>query len=72
MAIITKTFSYEGGVRIAEVPAGTTTLTIHIWAGAGGGGGAELNNENGPGGGGAVRIIWGIGRQFPSTNTGDV
>lgn len=26
----------------------------------------------GAGGGGAVRIIWGTGRSFPSTNTGDV
>lgn len=24
------------------------------------------------GSGGAVRIIWGSGRSFPSTNTGDV
>jgi hypothetical protein len=49
MAIITKTFSYEGGVRIAEVPAGTTTLTIHIWAGAGGGGGADAGGDGGTG-----------------------
>jgi hypothetical protein len=24
------------------------------------------------GGGGAVRIIWGAGRAFPATNTGDL
>jgi hypothetical protein len=24
------------------------------------------------GGGGAVRIIWGAGRAFPATNTGDI
>jgi hypothetical protein len=24
------------------------------------------------GAGGAVRIIWGLGRAYPSTNTGDV
>jgi len=34
----------------------------------GGGGGTDGNN----GGTGAVRIIWGAGRSFPSTNTGNV
>ena len=39
----------------------------------GGGGGADNNNgEHGNGAGGAVRIIWGPGREFPSTNTGDL
>jgi hypothetical protein len=33
-----------------------------------GAGSAGANNSNG--GGGAVRIIWGAGRAFPSTNTG--
>ena len=50
MAIITKTFNYEGGVRIAEVPPGTTLLTVHLWGGAGGGGG----NEVGSGGSGSA------------------
>ena len=49
MAIVTKTFTYEGGVRIAEVPAGTTTLTVHLWAGAGGGGGADAGGDGGSG-----------------------
>lgn len=49
MAIITKIFNYEGGVRIAEVPAGTASVTIHLWGGAGGGGA----NEVGSGGAGA-------------------
>ena len=49
MAIITKTFTYEGGVRIAEVPAGTTQLTLHIWAGAGGGGGTDAGGDGGSG-----------------------
>ena len=49
MAIVTKTFNYEGGVRIAEVPAGTTTLTMHLWAGAGGGGGSDQGGEGGVG-----------------------
>lgn len=43
----------------------------------GGGGKLEYHPTNTilygrPGAGGAVRIIWGPGRQFPSTNTGDV
>ena len=49
MAIITKTFTYEGGVRIAEVPAGTTTLTMHLWAGGGGGGGIDDAGAGGVG-----------------------
>jgi hypothetical protein len=40
----------------------------------GGGSGADyaFSTGAGTGGGGAVRIIWGEGRAFPSTNTGDV
>jgi hypothetical protein len=39
----------------------------------GGGGGADGNsNVGGNGGVGAVRIIWGSGRSYPFTNTGDV
>jgi hypothetical protein len=42
MSIITKEFIYTGGVHIAEVPHGTTTLTLHLWGGAGGGGGDDV------------------------------
>lgn len=42
MAIVTKIFNYEGGVRIADVPPGTTLLTVHLWGGAGGGGGNDV------------------------------
>ena len=40
----------------------------------GGGAGASdvAGNEISAGGGGAVRIIWGAGRAFPSTNTGNL
>ena len=43
----------------------------------GGGGGGTLDASNGvvrsgAGGSGAVRIIWGVGRAFPSTNTGNL
>jgi hypothetical protein len=41
-----------------------------------GGGGANWDTNYDPaksaGAGGAVRIIWGDGRAFPSTNTGDM
>ena len=37
----------------------------------GGGGGHRTNNTAGAGGGGAVRILWGSGRAFPSTNVGN-
>ena len=38
----------------------------------GGGSGGTGDNGYNPGGGGAVRIIWGPGRAFPSTNTGNM
>jgi hypothetical protein len=38
----------------------------------GGGGGGGDSGVGADGGVGAVRIIWGTGRQFPSTNTADV
>jgi collagen type VII alpha len=38
----------------------------------GGGGGNGGSGVGGNGAGGAVRIIWGAGRSFPSTNTGDM
>jgi hypothetical protein len=63
------------------VPAGVTSICA-VTVGGGGQGGATINNGLSTGGGGgtdgnnggtgAVRIIWGAGRAFPSTNTGDV
>lgn len=38
----------------------------------GGGRGGGVYGNTGLAGGGAVRIIWGAGRAFPSTNTGDM
>ena len=49
MSTIIKEFIYTGGVHIAEVPHGTTALTLHLWGGAGGGGGDDV----GDGGGGS-------------------
>jgi hypothetical protein len=39
--------------------------------GGGGGGRTDSSGTGALGGAGAVRIIWGTGRQYPSTNTGD-
>jgi hypothetical protein len=38
----------------------------------GGGGGGAWDGGGGNGAGGAIRIIWGAGRSYPSTNTADV
>ena len=38
----------------------------------GGGGGGAWDGGGGNGAGGALRIIWGAGRSYPSTNTADV
>jgi hypothetical protein len=55
--------------NIAVTPGQSYTVVV----GAGGTGEASSGvNFCGPGGGGAVRIIWGTGRAFPSTNTGNV
>ena len=42
------------------------------YGGGGGGRRATGGGANGAGGDGAVRIIWGTGRSYPSTDTGDV
>jgi hypothetical protein len=42
------------------------------YGGGGGGSGTSGSTFGGPGGVGAVRLIWGQGRAFPDTNTGDV
>lgn len=56
-----------GGSGGADGAAGTTRNGDGGEYG-GGGAGAELNGETGAGAQGAVRIIWGTGRAFPSTN----
>jgi hypothetical protein len=61
--------------NVAVIPGQTYTVIV--------GGGVPVNTTfdpelgysqpgNGAGTGGAVRIIWGLNRSFPSTNTGDV
>ncbi len=41
MPLITKTFNYSGQFQIADLPAGTKTITMHLWGGGGGPGGAD-------------------------------
>lgn len=77
-----------GGVGLLGGGAnGTTTATVgnggsggssgstgNGGAYGGGGGGFDSNSNLAAGNGadGAVRIIWGLGRNYPSTNTGDI
>jgi hypothetical protein len=57
---------------------GTATGSVTIGDGfnggayGGGGGGVDSGSVGGLGGVGAVRIIWGPGRSFPTTQTGDL
>ena len=59
---------YGGGAGAAA--GASSTLNGGLY---GGGGGAwAFSGEVGPGGPGCLRIIWGEGRAFPNTNTGDL
>ena len=51
MAAVIKTFRYTGTLQQATIPAGTTSIDVHLWGGAGGGGGSDAG---GPGGTGAA------------------
>ena len=48
----------------------TTSNSGGNYGGGGGSADNSLSSERGAGGGGAVRILWGSGRSFPSTDTG--
>jgi len=54
-------------------PSGCRKVYVKL-AGGGGGAAERFSNQGkaGNGGSGAVRIIWGFGRAFPSTNVGNV
>jgi hypothetical protein len=64
-----------GGSGGSNGVAPSNTTTPGNGGGYGGGGGSTHGNNascaTGSGAGGAVRIIWGTGRSFPSTNTQD-
>ena len=51
MPTITKTFNYTGTLQEAIIPAGTTSIDVHLWGGAGGGGSSD---QGGPGASGAA------------------
>ena len=51
MVAVVKTFNYTGTLQQATIPAGTTSIDVHLWGGAGGGGGSDAG---GPGGYGAA------------------
>ena len=51
--------------NISVTPGNSYTVVV-------GAGGTGTGGNNADGAGGAVRIIWGTGRSFPSTNTADV
>tara|TARA_Y100001937_G_scaffold73322_1_gene99694 strand:- start:1428 stop:2957 length:1530 start_codon:yes stop_codon:yes gene_type:complete len=49
MTTITKSFLFTGQFQTAEVPAGTTKLTVHLWGGGGGAGGPDSAGDGAPG-----------------------
>ena len=51
MVAVVKTFNYTGTLQQATIPAGTTSMDVHLWGGAGGGGSSDAG---GPGGTGAA------------------
>jgi prepilin-type N-terminal cleavage/methylation domain-containing protein len=55
-----------GAAGAAGEPCSAGPSAITGGAYGGGGGGSGTSYGGGPGGGGAVRIIWGVGRSFPS------
>ena len=65
MAIISSGITISGGWSITGSDGPAVTPTVEYLLVAGGGSGGACGN-------GAVRIIWGTGRAFPSTNTGNL
>ena len=63
----------SGGVGVGGSGGGNGSVSGAGGAYGGAGGGGDTTNQiGGAGSTGAVRIIWGPGRAFPSTNTGDL
>ena len=52
MPTFTKTFNYSGQLQIADLPAGTNSVTMHLWGGAGGCGGPDSAGDGADGGAG--------------------
>lgn len=72
--IYQSSYSNGGSGGANGTATGTPTSGNGFDGGAygGGGGGVDSGTVGGSGGVGAVRIIWGNGRAFPSTQTGDL
>lgn len=68
----TGTQAFGGGGGSGGLAGGTSTYSTKRGDGGihGGGGGGSVSGYSGSGGHGAVRIIWGEGRAFPSTDCG--
>lgn len=49
MPTITKTFNYSGQLQLADLPSGTSTVTMHLWGGAGGCGGPDTAGDGADG-----------------------
>jgi len=49
MPTISKTFNYSGQLQLADLPAGTNTVTMHLWGGAGGCGGPDTAGDGADG-----------------------
>ena len=49
MPLVTKTFNYTGQLQIADLPAGTNSVTMHLWGGAGGCGGPDTAGDGADG-----------------------
>jgi hypothetical protein len=66
--------AFAGSTTLAKAKGGSGGADSNQSGGlyGGGGGYSDTINIDYSGAGGAVRIIWGAGRAFPSTNTGDL
>jgi hypothetical protein len=62
----------NGGDPNQNTGTNGTVTAGGLYGGGGGGSSFNIYGFSGNGGNGAVRIIWGSGRAFPSTNTADV
>ena len=63
---------YYGENQWSSTAQSSDNILGGSYGGGGGGPGSGWPSASGNGGGGAVRIIWGLNRAFPATNTADV
>lgn len=67
-------YAYGGGSggSAGVIHSGSNGGRGGLYGGGGGGTNDVSSVSGGPGANGAVRIIWGVNRAFPNTNTGDM